>query len=313
MPSNTQQQGAEACASEQSFRQLAEAIGAVFRITEAIEGRMIYLSPGFEEIWGRSRESLYASPNAWLEAIYPEDRERMTEITLGLNERGGYDEEYRIQRPDGSTRWVRDRAFPVRNETGNVYRLASIIEDITERKLLEREVIEINDRERSRLGQDLHDGICQQLVSIAFATDLLRRDLIAKSPGEAVRAAKINALLDSAITQARNLSHALCPVNLAGDRLAAAEAGLPDPKVTSDAKHVEIGLTDKSDSSEWVMDWLWRCAPWRVVSVIVREWFAARIVPRRFSSTITPWLRIYIALPRKRCRTPLSTPTRRKS
>ena len=87
---------------------------------------------------------------------------------------------------------------------------------------MEREVIEINDRERSRLGQDLHDGICQQLVSIAFATDLLRRDLIAKSPGEAVRAAKINALLDSAITQARNLSHALCPVNLAGDGLAVA-------------------------------------------------------------------------------------------
>jgi len=222
MAPKSQQHDAEACASEQSFRQLAESIGAVFRITEAGEGQMIYLSPGFEEIGGRSRDTLYGSSSAWLEAIHPEDRERMVEITEAIHERGGYDEEYRIVRPDGSARWVRDRAFPIRNESGNVNRIAAILEDVTERKLLEREVIEINDRERSRLGQDLHDGICQQLVSIAFATDLLRRDLIAKSPGEAVRAAKINALLDSAITQARNLSHALCPVNLAGDGLAVA-------------------------------------------------------------------------------------------
>jgi PAS domain S-box-containing protein len=222
MLTKNKQQDAEACASEESFRQLAESIGAVFRITEGGEGQMIYLSPGFEEIWGCSCDALYGSASAWVDAIHAEDRERMSEITQGIQQCGGYDEEYRITRPDNATRWVRDRAFPIRNEAGKVHRIASIIEDVTARKLLEREVIEINDRERSRLGQDLHDGICQQLVSIAFATDLLRRDLIAKSPGEAVRAAKINALLDSAITQARKLSHALCPVNLAGDGLAVA-------------------------------------------------------------------------------------------
>ena len=211
---------------EHSFRQLAESIGAVFRMTDAVEGQILYISPGYEEIWGRPCERLYESARAWYDAIHPEDRDRMLEADMNLRKRGGYDEEYRIERPDGTIRWVRDRAFPVRSATGRVQRIAGIAEDITERKLLEKEVIEINDRERSRLGRDLHDGICQQLVSIAFATDLLRRDLAAKSPGEAVRAARITALLDNAITQARNLSHALSPVNLAGDGLAVALKGL---------------------------------------------------------------------------------------
>lgn len=81
------------------------------------------------------------------------------------------------------------------------------------------EVIERGDSELSRLGHDLHDGICQQLVSIAFATDLLRRDLVVKSPPEAVRVARITSLLDNVITQARNLAHTLSPVNLVGNGL----------------------------------------------------------------------------------------------
>jgi len=212
--------------NEEGFRQLAESIGAVFRMVDALEGRMLYISPGYEEIWGRPCEILYESPRVWYDAIHAEDRDRMLEADLNLRKRGSYDEEYRIVRPNGSIRWVRDRAFTIRNEAGEMRRVGGIAEDITERKLLEKEVIEINDRERSRLGRDLHDGICQQLVSIAFATDLLRRDLAAKSPGEAAQASRITTLLDNAISQARNLSHALSPVNLAGDGLAMALRGL---------------------------------------------------------------------------------------
>jgi PAS domain S-box-containing protein len=216
----------EADAPEKNFLQLVEALGAVYRLTDSSEGQIIYISPGYEKIWGRTCESLCESSRAWFDAIHIEDRDRMLEVALSTHKTGGYNEEYRIVRPDGTIRWIRDRAMPIRNKNGEVCRIAGLVEDITERKLLEREVIEINDRERSRLGQDLHDGICQQLVSIAFATDLLRRDLLAKSPGEAVRAAKVTTLLDSAITQARNLSQALCPVNLAGDGLAVALRGL---------------------------------------------------------------------------------------
>ena len=207
---------------EHGFRQLAESIGAVFWLTDFPGARMIYVSPGYEAIWGRSCASLRACAEDWLDAIHTEDRERVLHALAAKQTTGQFDEEYRITRPDGSVRWIHDRAFPVRNEAGEIFRVAGIAEDITSRKRLEQEIIEIGDRDLSRLGQDLHDGICQQLVSIAFASDLLRRDLMAKLPSEAVRVARITALLDNAITQARNLSHALCPVNLVGNGLAIA-------------------------------------------------------------------------------------------
>lgn len=207
---------------EQGFRQLAESIGAVFWMTDFPSARMIYVSPGYERVWGRSCASLRANPEAWFDTIHEEDRDRVTQSISAKEARGEFDEEYRITRPDGATRWIHARTFPVRNEAGKIYRLAGIAEDITDRKRMEQEIIEIGDRDLSRLGQDLHDGICQQLVSIAFASDLLRRDLMAKLPSEAVRVARITTLLDNAITQARNLSHTLCPVNLAGNGLGVA-------------------------------------------------------------------------------------------
>jgi PAS domain S-box-containing protein len=210
------------------FSPLIDGIGAVCRLVDATDGRILHISPGYEEIWDRSCESLYESPRVWFEAIHPADHGRVLEAALNAARKGGYDEEYRILRPDGSIRHVRDRVIPLRDESGRVHQLAGFAEDITTRKLLEKEIIEENDRERSRLGMDLHDGICQQLVSVAFAADLLRRDLVAKSTGEAFRVAKITASLDNAISQARGLSQALCPVNLAGAGLAVALRGLAD-------------------------------------------------------------------------------------
>lgn len=219
MLTEIQKQNEETVASEQSLRQLAESISAVFWMTDASKSRMVYVSPGYEKIWGRTCASLYASAGEWMEAVHVEDRGRILEASLTKQAIAEYDEEYRVVRPDGSIRWIRDRAFPVCNEAGEVYRIAGIAEDITGRKSLEQEAIEMSDSELSRLGQDLHDGICQQLVSIAFATDLLRRDLVVKSPPEAVRVARITALLDNVITQARNLAHTICPVNLVGNGL----------------------------------------------------------------------------------------------
>ena len=205
--------------NEHGFRQLAESIGAVFWMTDPDRSRTVYVSPAYERVWGRSCAGMYAAPDDWTQAIHEEDRARVLHQICARQIEGIYDEEYRIVRPDGSIRWVHDRAFPVKNEAGEVYRLAGIAEDVTERRRLEQNIIEMSDRDLSRLGQDLHDGICQQLVSIAFASDLLRRDLMAKLPSEAIRVARITALLDNAIGQARNLSHTLCPVNLVGNGL----------------------------------------------------------------------------------------------
>ncbi len=127
---------------EERFRQLAENIREVFWMTTPDKNQMLYVSPAYEEIWGRSCESLYADPRGWLAAIHPEDRPRVERAALTQQVSGAYHEEYRILQPDGSLRWIRDRAFPIRDDAGTVYRLAGIAEDISEEKQLQDQLIQ---------------------------------------------------------------------------------------------------------------------------------------------------------------------------
>lgn len=118
---------------EERFRQLAENIGEVVWMSDPEKEELIYVNPAYEEIWGQSTAVLYDDPTAFLGAVHPEDRDRV-EAALDTQIRGEYDEEYRIIRPDGELRWVRDRAVPVENDEGEVYRMVGIASDITERK-----------------------------------------------------------------------------------------------------------------------------------------------------------------------------------
>src|SRR2546421_3252123 len=130
-----QKQAQEALAeSEFRFRQLTENITEAFWLTDPFKSEMLYISAAYEKIWGRSCQALYASPRDWVEAIHPRDRQRVLDAAIAKQARGDYDEEYRIVRPDGSMRWIRDRAFPVSDSEGRVYRIAGVAEDITERK-----------------------------------------------------------------------------------------------------------------------------------------------------------------------------------
>ncbi|HEX5400180.1 MAG TPA: PAS domain S-box protein, partial [Verrucomicrobiae bacterium] len=125
--------------SEEKFRQIAENIREVFWLTDPVKRQMLYISPAYEAIWGRSCQSLYDSPQTWLEAIHPDDRERIHQAALTKQEGGEYDETYRILRPDGSVRWIHDRAFPVRNESGAIYRVVGVAEDVTNQRKLEEQ------------------------------------------------------------------------------------------------------------------------------------------------------------------------------
>jgi two-component system cell cycle sensor histidine kinase/response regulator CckA len=122
--------------SEERFRQLAENMDEVFWMTDVAKHEMLYVSPAYEKIWGRSCASLRAAPVTWIEAIHPEDRERVRQ-SLIHQVSGRYDETFRVVRPDGSVRWVRDRAFPVRGADGVVQRIVGTVDDITERRQLE--------------------------------------------------------------------------------------------------------------------------------------------------------------------------------
>ena len=127
--------------SRERFRQLAENIREVFWLTDPQKDQMLYISPGYEAIWGRTCESLYESARSWLDAIHPDDRDRILAAALTKQVAGRYDEEYRIVRPDGCVRWIRDRAFPVRDQSGEVYRIAGIAEDITDRMKVEEKAL----------------------------------------------------------------------------------------------------------------------------------------------------------------------------
>lgn len=124
--------------SEERFRQLAENITeSVFWMSDPIALEMLYVSPAYERIWGRSCESLYANFMDWIDAIHPEDRQHVHTNFFEHSLQGNYDEEYRIVRPDGSIRWIRDRGFPIQDRAGIPYRVVGIAEDITNRKLTE--------------------------------------------------------------------------------------------------------------------------------------------------------------------------------
>src|SRR5262249_49516700 len=118
--------------SEERFRELAETVQEVFWITTPDKSRMLYVSPAYEKIWGRTCQSLYDSPASWLEAVHPNDRQRIRQAAATQQIAGGYDEEYRIIRPDLQIRWVRDTAFPVFNAAGKVERMVGVARDITD-------------------------------------------------------------------------------------------------------------------------------------------------------------------------------------
>ena len=123
--------------SEQRFRQLAENLREVFWLSSLDSRQIYFINPAYEEIWGRSRESLIAQPESWLETIHPEDREEVL-ANLEKQSRGEFVEyEYRIVRPDGEIRWIEANVFPVRNEKGEVYRCAGSAQEITKRKRAE--------------------------------------------------------------------------------------------------------------------------------------------------------------------------------
>lgn len=126
--------------SEEQFRQLAETVQGVFWMMNAAGTDIIYVSPSYEEIWGRTCKSLYLKPMDWLEAIHPDDREAAHSIFLKQMQGEEIVSEYRIVRPDGSQRWIADRASPVKDRSGAIVRVVGMAEDITTRKQAEEEL-----------------------------------------------------------------------------------------------------------------------------------------------------------------------------
>ena len=152
--------------SEEKFRQLAENISAVFWISSPQDGRLLYVSPAYERIWGRSCKSLYADFSEWVEASHQEDRERVKRNFFQQALIGTYDQEYRIVRPDGAVRWIRDRGFPIKNHAGEPYRVVGIAEDITERKQAEERYRYIFDTVEVSIWEEDFSAVKAALITL---------------------------------------------------------------------------------------------------------------------------------------------------
>jgi PAS domain S-box-containing protein len=128
--------------SEERFRQLAENITDVFWICSPDLQKVLYVSPAYERVWGRSAERLREHPQEWFEAILPEERERVA-ATYGrlTNGEPSVSLEYRITRPGGEVRWIHSRGFQVRDAAGKVIRITGVASDINDRKLAEAELL----------------------------------------------------------------------------------------------------------------------------------------------------------------------------
>jgi len=135
--------------SRARYRELLESIGEVIWTGPPDWSAIHYISPNYEKVWGRSCESLYANPTSWFETIFDEDKDSVSAVveagfTAEMHEL--VFPEYRIRRPDGSMYWIQARVFPVRNEHGELERIAGVAENITTRKLAEIELLESRER-----------------------------------------------------------------------------------------------------------------------------------------------------------------------
>jgi PAS domain S-box-containing protein len=166
--------------SDERFRQLAEHVTDVFWLRDCAAGRMLYVSPAFETIWERPREELLQNIQAFLDAVHPEDRGRVKEAFRRQDAGEQTTEEYRVVQSGGGLRWIWDRAFPVRTENGDVYRVAGIAEDVTDRKRAEDDARFLADASAALTSLvDIDSGL-QRLAerAVPFFCDWMTIDLL---------------------------------------------------------------------------------------------------------------------------------------
>lgn len=179
--------------SEGRFRQIAENLDRVLILSSPDHREYRYVSPAYDRIWGRSRESLYSDPEKWLASVVEEDRESVVDVALARPVKEPYTIEYRIKRTDGAVRWIREKGFPIVGYIGDVVALAGVAEDVT--ALKERE------GQREVMAAMLRHDIKTPMTIISGNVDLLLTEFGGRLPDDA------RDMLKSIVTNTEFLSH----------------------------------------------------------------------------------------------------------
>lgn len=154
------------------FAEISENINEALWLAEPGTYTIFYVNRAYENMWGQQASNFYSNPDTFITSLHIDDKDR---IVQGLSERisGTYETEFRIVRPDGGVRWVRDRVFPIHNESGQVYRIVGISEDITDRKQVEQDRMELAiEREKVGLLRDFISEFSHDLKTPLTAINL---------------------------------------------------------------------------------------------------------------------------------------------
>jgi PAS domain S-box-containing protein len=179
----TERRAAERAVRERDerFLQLAASIREVFYLYDCEQDRVLYCSPAYEAIWGRSVEDLQRSPADWLRGVHPDDRPRLDAL-FRRRATTPFEDRYRIVRPDGAVRWIEDHVFPIVDGSGRVVRFAGVADDVTERRQLEEQLHQSQKMESIGLlaGGVAHD-FNNVLTIVLTCAEMLRRGADAES------------------------------------------------------------------------------------------------------------------------------------
>jgi len=171
-------------------------------------------TPELEAMYGLAPGSFAKTQKAWVELIHPEDRAEASALVERALETGlPVEGEWRVIWPDGSVHWLFGRWQVLKDETGKPRTTTGVNIDVTERKRLERGIIEASDSEMRRIGHDLHDGVGQQLTALALQCASLQQEIKSSAPQCIDPLKNIGNELHDVIRQIRMLSHGLAPVS----------------------------------------------------------------------------------------------------
>lgn len=182
-------------------------------IGKTLDGNITSWNRGAEHIFGYSSEEAIGKPIA---ILIPEDRQEEEPAILEKIRRGESVDHYETvrRRKDGRLIDISVTVSPIRDSDDKIIGASKVARDITERKRLETEITEISNREQQRIGQDLHDGLCQELAGIELMCQAVEQKLAVKSKVAARQVGEIGEHIRQTIAHTRKLARGLFPVEL---------------------------------------------------------------------------------------------------